>query len=324
MCFDRIVAHRIARSGLYDSFGSASDTTRMSHIVIRVSGPVCAAVTAAAASAQHTRRVLFQRWVRPVSFRGGASSSSGFFGDRPFTTTSRRPIASSSYLHHNDDGNPASDTCARAKPGDHGLPIVYHPAYSKPTLPSSHRFPMKVFSGIYKKLLKDGVAVPGQNLFQPARMPSVEELVAAHDEVYIDKFRLGALGDKEMRKIGLPWSPELVERTFAEVAGTILTADLALTCGLAVNTAGGTHHAHYDFGSGYCIVNDLAVTALRVLNNKQGTCRAFSKLAPRCFKPWSRTPRSVTFTAVLATTTHGTYALFAIQATWCHSGLTLF
>jgi len=146
---------------------------------------------------------------------------------------------------------------------------VYHPAYSKPTLPSSHRFPMKVFSGIYKKLLKDGVAVPGQNLFQPARMPSVEELVAAHDEVYIDKFRLGALGDKEMRKIGLPWSPELVERTFAEVAGTILTADLALTCGLAVNTAGGTHHAHYDFGSGYCIVNDLAVTALRVLNNKQ-------------------------------------------------------
>ena len=127
-----------------------------------------------------------------------------------------------------------------------------------------------------------------------------------------------------MRKIGLPWSPELVERTFAEVAGTILTADLALTCGLAVNTAGGTHHAHYDFGSGYCIVNDLAVTALRVLNNKQGTCRAFSKLAPRCFKPWSRTPRSVTFTAVLATTTHGTYALFAIQATWCHSGLTLF
>ena len=85
-----------------------------------------------------------------------------------------------------------------------GVPIVYHPAYSKPVLPDNHRFPMPVFREIYRKLIKDGVAVPGENLFQPARMPSVEELTAAHDDTYIDKFRLGALDEKQMRKIGLP------------------------------------------------------------------------------------------------------------------------
>jgi acetoin utilization deacetylase AcuC-like enzyme len=76
---------------------------------------------------------------------------------------------------------------------------------------------------------------------------------------------MGALDAASVRKMGLPWSPELVERTLAEVAGTILTADLALAAGMAVNTAGGTHHAHRAHGSGFCILNDLAITAKRVL-----------------------------------------------------------
>ena len=142
---------------------------------------------------------------------------------------------------------------------------MYHPSYSKPTLPKGHRFPMHVFREIYLRLLRDGVAVPGSNVYQPARMPSMEELLAVHDEDYVERFTRGALEEKAMRKIGLPWSRDLVERTLYEVSGTILTADLALTCGLAVNTAGGTHHAHYDHGSGYCIFNDLAVAAKRVL-----------------------------------------------------------
>lgn len=235
----------------------------MSALVTRVSR--CVALAAAGTFREHTRRTVYhgvRRWVRPAEFQFRGAHSSIGFADR----TTRRSITSSGSAHHTDDGNTDSDTCKRRKPGDMGVPIVYHPAYSKPVLPDNHRFPMPVFREIYRKLIKDGVAVPGENLFQPARMPSVEELTAAHDDTYIDKFRLGALDEKQMRKIGLPWSGDLVERTFAEVAGTILTADLALTCGLAVNTAGGTHHAHYDFGSGYCIVNDLAVTALRVLN----------------------------------------------------------
>jgi acetoin utilization deacetylase AcuC-like enzyme len=124
---------------------------------------------------------------------------------------------------------------------------------------------MPVFAAIYHRLIKDGVAVPGKNLFQPARMPSAEELTAAHCQDYVDAFCMGALDAASVRKMGLPWSPELVERTLAEVAGTILTADLALAAGMAVNTAGGTHHAHRAHGSGFCILNDLAITAKRVL-----------------------------------------------------------
>lgn len=177
-------------------------------------------------------------------------------GEVPFTT-------SSSSAHDGDADK--SEACERKRPGDDGLPIVYHPAYSKPVMPDGHRFPMPVFREIYRRLIKDGVAVPGKNLFQPARMPSLEELTAVHDEDYVNKFMMGAMTDEEQRKMGLPWTEELVERTLSEVSGTVLTADLALACGLAVNTAGGTHHAHRSHASGYCIFNDLAITAKRVI-----------------------------------------------------------
>ena len=64
-----------------------------------------------------------------------------------------------------------------------------------------------------------------------------------------------------MRRIGLPWSEGLVRRTVTAVGGTLLTVDLALTHGLAASTAGGTHHAFADFGSGFCIFNDMAIAA---------------------------------------------------------------
>ncbi|RME64211.1 MAG: histone deacetylase, partial [Caldilineae bacterium] len=71
----------------------------------------------------------------------------------------------------------------------------------------------------------------------------------------------GRLDSRAMRRIGFPWSPALVTRTCAAVGGTILAARLALSHGVACSTAGGTHHAHRDWGSGYCIFNDLAVAA---------------------------------------------------------------
>jgi acetoin utilization deacetylase AcuC-like enzyme len=85
-----------------------------------------------------------------------------------------------------------------------------------------------------------------------------------HDFAYVDAFAAGTLDGKAMRRIGLPWSEPLVERTRAAVAGTLLAARLALRHGVACNTAGGTHHAHPDFGSGFCIFNDLAVAAKRL------------------------------------------------------------
>jgi acetoin utilization deacetylase AcuC-like enzyme len=141
------------------------------------------------------------------------------------------------------------------------IPIVYHPHYVAP-LPQGHRFPMIKFQKLYELLLKDGILTP-ENLYQP-EIPDQSLLELVHTPDYIENYCQGTLDTKAQRRIGLPWSPELVRRTCTAVGGTILTAKLALEYGIACNTAGGTHHAFPDFGSGFCIFNDLAIAA-RVL-----------------------------------------------------------
>jgi acetoin utilization deacetylase AcuC-like enzyme len=141
------------------------------------------------------------------------------------------------------------------------IPIVYHPHYVAP-LPQGHRFPMVKFQKLYELLLKDGILTP-KNLYQP-EIPDQSLLELVHTPDYIENYCQGTLDAKAQRRIGLPWSPELVRRTCTAVGGTILTAKLALEYGIACNTAGGTHHAFPDFGSGFCIFNDLAIAA-RVL-----------------------------------------------------------
>jgi acetoin utilization deacetylase AcuC-like enzyme len=141
------------------------------------------------------------------------------------------------------------------------IPIVYHPHYIAP-LPQGHRFPMVKFQKLYELLLKDGILTP-KNLYQP-EIPDQSLLELVHSPDYIENYCQGTLDAKAQRRIGLPWSPELVRRTCTAIGGTILTAKLALEYGIACNTAGGTHHAFPDFGSGFCIFNDLAIAA-RVL-----------------------------------------------------------
>ena len=141
------------------------------------------------------------------------------------------------------------------------IPIVYHPHYIAP-LPQGHRFPMVKFQKLYELLLKDGILTP-ENLYQP-EIPDQSLLELVHSPDYIENYCQGTLEAKAQRRIGLPWSPELVRRTCTAIGGTILTAKLALEYGIACNTAGGTHHAFPDFGSGFCIFNDLAIAA-RVL-----------------------------------------------------------
>ena len=102
------------------------------------------------------------------------------------------------------------------------------------------------------------------NCFQPAPL-SLETLMQAHDRDYVQRFIRGQLTQREQKEIGLPWSEWLVERTLRAVSGTLLTADLALEYGLACHLAGGTHHAFPNRGSGFCIFNDLAVTALSLV-----------------------------------------------------------
>jgi acetoin utilization deacetylase AcuC-like enzyme len=138
------------------------------------------------------------------------------------------------------------------------LPLVYHPDYVVP-LPDSHRFPMSKFKKLYERLIQAGVARP-QQFYQPVRPPE-SWIERVHGADYVEAYCNGTIDEKAMRRIGLPWSPALVNRTCVAVGGSILTARLALEYGLACNTAGGTHHAFPDYGSGFCIFNDLAIMA---------------------------------------------------------------
>jgi acetoin utilization deacetylase AcuC-like enzyme len=137
--------------------------------------------------------------------------------------------------------------------------LVYHPDYVSP-LPIGHRFPMAKFGLLHDRLVADGVV---GRVHRP-ELPRTDWLELVHDQDYVRSYRDGSIDPQAMRRIGLPWSPQLVHRTQIALGGTILAARLALQEGLAGNAAGGTHHAFAGYGSGFCIFNDLA-TAARVL-----------------------------------------------------------
>ena len=136
------------------------------------------------------------------------------------------------------------------------LPIVWDAGYS-PDFPKSHRFPMEKF-----QLLKNWVDENVSNtlLFSPKPCP-LDVLCNAHDPEYVNAFQAGTLNAKAIREIGLPWSQGLADRTVLALGGSIKTCELANEFGLASHLAGGTHHAHWSRGSGFCIYNDLAVSA---------------------------------------------------------------
>ncbi|QVV67683.1 histone deacetylase [Synechococcus sp. LA31] len=142
-------------------------------------------------------------------------------------------------------------------------PFVYHPAYSAP-LPSSHRFPMAKFRLLHQLLLERELA-RAEQVVQPLPAPR-RWLELVHEPRYHQAFAHGTLTHQEQRRIGLPATTALVQRTWLAVGGTVLTARLALEHGLACHLAGGTHHAYPDRGSGFCIFNDCAVAAQVLLD----------------------------------------------------------
>jgi len=117
------------------------------------------------------------------------------------------------------------------------------------------------------RLLKDWVDhhVPNTQVVTPTPCP-IDVLVETHESDYVHGFQSGTLDAKAIREIGLPWSEGLRDRTILALGGTIRTCELAKTYGLASHLAGGTHHAHFDRGSGFCIYNDLAVSARYLIN----------------------------------------------------------
>ena len=151
------------------------------------------------------------------------------------------------------------------KKSDHRLSIWYHPIYTNGIHPDA-RFPRDRYTKLVDKL-KTPEYVDKFIIKQPTEA-SRNELILAHDPYYVDNFLNQNLTEKEVKRIGLtPWTPQIIPRTLFLMGGAIAALDHVMDHGgIAGNMAGGTHHAHYDFGSGYCIFNDLAVCSLLALS----------------------------------------------------------
>lgn len=144
--------------------------------------------------------------------------------------------------------------------------IAYSEIYRLP-LPENHRFPMIKYELIPSQLLYEGT-IRKEQLFLPVSV-NRKYLELVHHTDYIDKLLSLNLSDKEIRKSGFPLSPALIEREWIITGGTCICADHALRDGISFNIAGGTHHASSSQAEGFCLLNDQAVAAARLLNDKK-------------------------------------------------------
>ena len=148
---------------------------------------------------------------------------------------------------------------------------IYYTDHFDLPLPDGHRFPMGKYRRLRKHVvqsehhLKDTLVVP------PAATD--DQLLSCHTNRYVDAVCNGNLSPKEIRRIGFPWSKKMVERSRRSTGATLAASRAALTDGVSVNLAGGTHHAMRDAGEGYCVFNDAAVT-IRTLQQEQLIGRA--------------------------------------------------
>ncbi len=142
------------------------------------------------------------------------------------------------------------------------LPIVNHPDYVA-KINDDNKFPIKKFGALANLLKEKKIA---KKFFVP-KPCSIETLKKAHSKEYINKIKNKTLDDLGQKKIGFPLNDSVVQRSFVATGGTVLASKLAIDFGLACNTAGGSHHASFDQGAGFCVFNDVAVAA-RYLQNK--------------------------------------------------------
>lgn len=144
--------------------------------------------------------------------------------------------------------------------------LTYYSDHFPIPLPPDHRFPIDKYRLLRELIISEQV-IPEDDLRVPDPATR-DQICLAHDPAYVDKVIAGTLSEKEIRRIGFPWSPELVVRSLRSVGGTIAACRSALDSGISANLAGGTHHAHRDFGSGYCLLNDCAV-AIKVVQTEK-------------------------------------------------------
>lgn len=143
----------------------------------------------------------------------------------------------------------------------------YYTDHVEVPLPDGHRFPMQKYKMLREKLIRDGIVSPTQ--LHAASPAQDADLLRAHTEAYVYGLKNKTLSEKELRPIGLTWSDQLLLRSYTSVGGFISATDSALKDGFSALLAGGTHHAHADRGEGYCVFNDFAVAALRLLDTRR-------------------------------------------------------
>ena len=144
------------------------------------------------------------------------------------------------------------------------LRIFYHPYYSALVLPERHRFPLAKYQALFERL--------GDLGYPLAEAPpaSRDQIIRVHDADYVDAALQGCLDQVAIRRLGFPWSPLLIERTLRSVGATLAASRHALEQGCGLQISGGYHHAHRNFGSGFCLFNDLVIAARTCLD--EGRC----------------------------------------------------
>ncbi|MEM1410131.1 MAG: histone deacetylase [Pseudomonadota bacterium] len=130
-------------------------------------------------------------------------------------------------------------------------------------LPAGHRFPGHKYRMLEEKLLRDGTLAPGHLDLSP--LASDDLILLVHTEDYLNSLVDGSIDPRAMRRIGFPWTEQIPVRGRRTVGGALAAARAALEHGISGQLAGGTHHAHPDFGAGFCIFNDQAVVATALL-----------------------------------------------------------
>ena len=144
------------------------------------------------------------------------------------------------------------------------LKIAYHPIY-KHSLPDGHRFPMEKYDLLPQQLVYEGTCNE-ENFFKP-EVPNNKYFFRVHDAEYVSDLMNMTLNQKAARKIGFPLNEDLIEREMIIADGTIKASEFAIKYGIAMNIAGGTHHAFTNKGEGFCMLNDQAIGA-RYLQEK--------------------------------------------------------
>ena len=138
-------------------------------------------------------------------------------------------------------------------------------------LPEGHRFPVAKYAMLRDRVVAEGIVAP-EDVRDPAAATD-DDLRLVHTADYVSRFNEGLLDDAEIRRLGFPWSIGLVQRSRRAVGGTLESSRHALTHGVAMNLAGGTHHAFADHGEGFCVYNDVAI-AIRSLQRDGLIARA--------------------------------------------------